>query len=890
MTFNFRYDGSRLISISVLSSAMALQHVPLDVPVSERKSLGERRVIYSFNKDQHARLLLSNLAKMQATEGGVLTDVVVSTKSNDQEPFHSILLAACSPVFKQSLTGKHFDCTSGVISLGDMTPDQLKAFRDFVYNSEIPLNEGIADGLQRVASRYRIDSLAQLCAQRRDQRMSVLSKHHEDVLSQLHDMFQKSELATTFLEDKEGGTQFTVHGPIIAAASPVLKDILSNELFAQAGTKYRLKEITSNTLGDLIEYIYTGEVTLEGENVVDLLNAACCYKIPSLAEACCDWLTLGMNSYNAVGIWWVTREKDCELTSDLQKKAKNFIVANFISVCQEDEFLELKCEDLKEIIQDDNLCVEGEEDVFSAVATWVEADEEGRSSYFCDLLKCVRLENTSLEFLRDVQEDRLMKKCVEGLQAVQDAHAKVATQEPIERSAFDGVEASDVQRDSIPRVEPWRDDDEDVKRMLLHEFLDSQAQMPASRSTHDSDDGLKELTKQTPRRGPNKKNGSPDMRFRVNKDTSQKGVVATPTEGPLKRDGTPDMRFRVNKGTFRRSSQENSAKAKSQKGVVATQEEGPLKKDGTPDRRFKVNKEAFRRSSPQKSASQVESVPLKRDGTPDMRFRVNKTTAAKSPSPVGASGPLKQDGTPDMRFAVNKPSRRPASPQTSSSVAQSSAYAGPLKRDGTPDMRYAANKYSAPTSHSSSPGAGSVSQMSSSRTPSGPLKGDGTPDMRYAVNKSPHASSVSSGYSSSGSPSSLSGSVSGSGSYGPLKNDGTPDMRYSANKSANGSSSSSGSSSYSSESSSSRSSYSSSTYSSSSSSSGSSYGPLKRDGTPDMRYAANKSGYGGPSSYGSSSYSARSSSSGRSYGGSSSCGPLKSNGTPDMRFAANRRK
>ena len=879
----------------ILSSAVASEHVPLDLPVSGRKDLGEGKVIYSFNKDQHARLLLSNLAKMQATEGGMLTDVVVSTKSDDQEPFHSILLAACSPVYKQSLAGKHFDCTSGVISLGDMTPDQLKAFRDFLYESEIPLDEGIIDGLQRVASRYRIDSLAQLCGQRRDQRISVLSKHHEDVLSQLHDMFQNSELATTFLEDTEGCTQFTVHGPIIAAASPVLKDILSNDLFAQAGTKYRLEEVTSNTLGDLIEYIYTGEVTLEGGNVVNLLNAACWYEIPSLAGACCDWLTSRMTSYNAVGIWLVTRKMHREYTSDLQKEAKNFIVANFISVCQEDEFLELKYEDLKEIIQDDNLCVDSEEDVFSAVATWVEADEEGRSSYFCVLLKCVWLENTSLEFLREVEEDRLVKNCVGCLQALFDAHVKLATQESIERSVFDGVKASDVQRDSITGVEPWRGDDEDGKRMLLQKFLDSQTQMPTLRSTPDSDDGLKELTRQTPPRGIRKtenpyirlrdkrrslglnKDGSPDVRFTVNKDTRQKGVVATRKEGPLKRDGTPDMRFRVNKDT-------------SQNGVVAARKEGPLERDGTPDMRFKVNREAFRRSSSQKSASQVESVPLKKDGTPDMRFRVYKTALAKSPSPVSTSGPVKQDGTPDMRFAVNKPFRRPASPQISSSVAQSYAYAGPLKRYGTLDMRYAANKYFAPTSHSSSPRAGSVSQMSSSRTPSGPLKRDGTPDMRYAVNKSPHASPVSSGYSSSGSTFSLGGSVSGSGSYYPLQSDGTSDMRCSANKSAYGSYSSSGSSKYSSRSWSSRSSYSSLTYSSNSSSSGSSYGestscgPVKRDGTPDMRYAANRLVYGGPSSYGSSSYSARSSFSESSDGGSSSRGPHKSDDTPDMPF------
>ena len=58
-----------------------------------------------------------------------------------------------------------------------------------------------------------------------------------------------------------------------------------------------------------------------------------------------------------------------------------------------------------------------------------------------------------------------------------------------------------------------------------------------------------------------------------------------------------------------------------------------------------------------------------------------------------------------------------------------------------------------------------------------------------------------------------------------------------------------------------------------------------------MRYAINRSSYGNPLKFeyssGGSSYSSMSRSSGRTYG-SSSCGPLKSDGTPDMRFKANR--
>ena len=81
-------------------------------------------------------------------------------------------------------------------------------------------------------------------------------------------------------------------------------------------------------------------------------------------------------------------------------------------------------------------------------------------------------------------------------------------------------------------------------------------------------------------------------------------------------------------------------------------------------------------------------------------------------------------------------------------------------------------------------------------------------------------------------------------------------------------------------------------------------GPLKLDGTPDMRYAENKAAYGSQMSRQSSGYSSVSSyyssvghsisvwPSNQSFASSPlsfSCGPLKKDGTPDMRFKANRR-
>ena len=805
--------------------------------------------MYQFKKDEHAQLLLKHLAVMQANR--ILTDLTVRTKSKDhEETFHSVLLAANSPFIRRSLTGKRFDCTSGVIPL-DLTQQQLEAFLDFVYKSELPTDQGVVNGLRHFASRYEMTYLEELCQERGleregHERMTVLSKRQEDVLSQLHDMREKKELTTTYLEDCDGSFQFAVHGPLLAAASPVFQDIFSDDLLSQEGSRYRLKDVTCHTLGDLINFIYTGEVTLEEENVVDLLHAAYDYEIPTLARACCDWLEVQLSSYNAIGIWLLAREQQSEYISDIEEIAKSYIIANFTSVCREDEFLELEYEDLEEIIRNDYLGVQNEEEVFAAVVNWIKADE-GRSSFFCDLLNRVRLECASSEFLCDMEKDPHVANCSQCLQVVQRAQAKK-------------IQASN----RTPEVTRWHYDDEaDFKRNLLYEFLES---------TRVNDDHLNETTEETPPREP-RKSKEKDMRLKQNR------------HGQLNKDGSPDMRFKVNRrhlnqrnldGTPDRRHKGNKESNRSTQKDAYVTTEGPLTKTGKPDMRFKVNKEAYGQSSSQKSTrtphgeSKRKGVPLKKDGTPDMRYTVNKTPeSVNSALPGNGATPLKRDGTPDMRFAVNKPARKPASPAPSYSSSS-----GPLKNDGTPDMRYAANKssYDSPSSSGFWSGGSSYGTRSLASLGSpGPLKSDGTPDMRYAANRS----SYSSPSSYSGSSYSVSSSSSGSSfGAGPLKSDGTPDMRYAANRSSYSSPSS----------------YSGSSYSVSSSSSGSSFGagPLKSDGTPDMRYASNRSSYGSSSSFGGSSYSSISSSSGSSFGGSSSCGPLKSNGTPDMRYASNR--
>ena len=884
------------------SLAMNPSYALLDLPVNECKTLDEDGVLYTFKKADHAKILLKNLALMQANEG-LLTDVVLRSTSKDyEEPLHSILLAACSPTLKQNLTGRDFDLTGGKLSLKGLNRDILIAFRDFIYKAEFPSRQELVDGLRKVAATYGIDSLNKLCDRNSNEQMSVLwNSHREDLLLQLCEMYQKSELTSCLLDDGNGITQ-EVHAPVVAAASPVLRKILTNDLFSSEETRYRLKEIAPDILEDLVKYIYTGNVAVNGENVAGLLKAGCGYEIPALARACCDWLSLKMDCFNAVNILWLAREENCKETKVLQEEAKNFIIGNFTSVSEEDEFVELEYEDLKAIIQFDDLNVNCEEEVFNAVAKWVSAEDE-RIRYLPELLKCIRLDNTSPEFLRSLLQHPLIMKsatCVENVQNALESQASFHLQEDTTPTET----FNESEQDSYPNQYDFEDA---IARDLTPEFLSSELELPKSDAmakdpTPEFLTSKLELPEskipavQTPRRG-QRKDGTPDMRFKENRRSL----------GLQNKDHSPDMRFKVNKrGLNPAVKKDGSAdmRFKTNRQSLGRDDEGrPLTKAGTPDRRFKVTRDkgAMVQSS-LKSDRTPSTGPVKKDGTPDMRYTINKDDKGRPLTKAGtpdrrfkvtrdkeatvksslnsgstlSTGPVKKDGTPDMRYTVNKhPNSLLTSSKTSRSasaqVNSSSRVGGPLKKDGTPDMRYAVNKQSSSPSPSSS--------YVSYRGSSGPLKRDGTPDMRYAVNKQYTSPSHSSSYRGSSSQLSSYSSLSR-----PCKRDGTPDMRYAVNKAFNGSSPAS-------------SGYSSggSIYSSRSSLSGngsgsSSRGPLKRDGTPDMRYAVNKSFYGSSqsvgSSFGGSSYSSRPSSSGGA-SRSSSCGPLKKDGTPDMRYKAN---
>ena len=776
---------------------MAVIVSPLDAPVETK--IGEaEETTYFFNKNEHAKRLLENLAEMQVN--GLLTDVVVRTGSKDYETnFHCMLLAACSQVVKKRLVENE----ERSIVLQEMSQRKLEFFKGFIYRSNVILDEGIIDDLHNFAVKYGIDDLQAICEKYKHIRegpshqVEIAFDDQEEVLLELFNMFLEKNFTTTVLEDEKGQTQIKVHGQLIAAASSMLEERLEDSS-ARDNDKLRLN-ISSDALAEFVDYIYCAKVTLRRQNVLDLLQVACNYELPALAKVCCEWVAARLDTFDVVRTLWWAKELDSAYTEDLENPAKSYIVANFSELTTGQEFNLLVYEDLKEIIQDDKLSIEREEDVYAVVMKWIKYDRDSRSPYLCDLLTCVRLEVTSREFLAELEDDQHIRRCSECFQLLGEARQKLAADGDERRPALgeykDDYE-KEVDQDAFSDDASLSQfsDDETLKdyESLPEEYL-PQDSLPQSREPREMrlrkdgrpDMRLKENRRLYLAKGANK-NGSPDRRIGENRET----VLMSSRNG---KEMWPDRNESVIDDASSVSSSEEKISdfSDDMSSVSSPFYRGPfpqdclrdsevtrkhrLRKDGQPDMRCKENRKMYLEDG------------INKNGKPDRRLRENS---------IEVPGPLKKDGTPDMRYKVNKDffgrkERKPESPHTPSNFQRAtgqlrkngaqdkgnrgalesscaraisfqlpstpSGFAGPVKKDGTPDMRYNVNKqlYS----------ACSASRSIQKSSPRGPLKKNGTPDMRYAANKQAYSRAPLS-----------------SGACGPLKKDGTPDMRFKANR------------------------------------------------------------------------------------------------------------
>ncbi|XP_075960673.1 kelch-like protein 10 [Anarhichas minor] len=181
----------------------------------------------------------------------------------------------------------------------------------------------------------------------------------------------------------------------------------------------------------IIEFAYTGLVSVTEENVQELLLAADQLNVMGVVQTCCDFLGEQLCPENCIGIFQVT---DTCLSPELRLKAYHFIVDHFEEVVLSEEFPQLSVQQLADILGRDDLNVSEESAVFEAILRWIAHEPEERKAHLAVLLSKVRLVLMCRIYVRfHVMYNELVEnnaECLEMVRAVNKAQQYITLFRP----------------------------------------------------------------------------------------------------------------------------------------------------------------------------------------------------------------------------------------------------------------------------------------------------------------------------------------------------------------------------------------------------------------------------------------------------------------------------
>ncbi|XP_068195759.1 kelch repeat and BTB domain-containing protein 11 [Antennarius striatus] len=122
-----------------------------------------------------------------------------------------------------------------------------------------------------------------------------------------------------------GGQMINAHKSVLAEKSDYFKARLSRDILKVKGVSYK-------TLSTLIDYVYTSQINVCKDNVVDVIMGAKILQIPCAVQAAMDSMSAQVSLYNCYEILTIAKK---QRLSELKETVYGFMSDNFLQVLKD---------------------------------------------------------------------------------------------------------------------------------------------------------------------------------------------------------------------------------------------------------------------------------------------------------------------------------------------------------------------------------------------------------------------------------------------------------------------------------------------------------------------------------------------------------------------------
>ena len=212
-----------------------------------------------------------------------------------------------------------------------------------------------------------------------------------------------------------GAESIPANRMVLACYSKFFKSMFLSQLKERYQNTVKIKEFDGQIIKSVIEYIYTGKIDINANNVMTLLSTADFLQVDEIKKMCFDYLEALLTVDNCID---TMKASVLYNNPSPHSRIYQFISENFDETVKTENFKDLSKQDLMQIMENLDRNKVQESSLYSAIISWVQ-NQQNRSAAFSSLFLLLDLEKLSSNFMLDtIAEEPLVQASNSCLNAV----------------------------------------------------------------------------------------------------------------------------------------------------------------------------------------------------------------------------------------------------------------------------------------------------------------------------------------------------------------------------------------------------------------------------------------------------------------------------------------
>lgn len=194
-----------------------------------------------------------------------------------------------------------------------------------------------------------------------------------------------------------GDRKFYCHKAVLATSCPYFMTMF-NSSFKESFNADVNMSIDGNTLKAILDFIYSGSIHLDVENVQNILSAANFLQLNILRDGCAKFMEKHITEGNCLETYFYAKAHEC---SSLAHQSLMLTCKHFTEISRKEKFLNLPFDKVIDVICRDELNIDNEKIAYEACLSWINQDLQDRKQYTVELMQAVRFANLEVYYFCD---------------------------------------------------------------------------------------------------------------------------------------------------------------------------------------------------------------------------------------------------------------------------------------------------------------------------------------------------------------------------------------------------------------------------------------------------------------------------------------------------------